>query len=248
MKKLYLLFAGLLILLIPNIGFSETTAKLRWDANTDGDLAFYRVYYGTASRDYGLPIKVVGATEYVFTSLEAGKTYYFAVTAVDTLGNESGYSSEVSKLIAASSTPVTLPFPSGDLISNLKVASGKPYVIKSNLAAGSQSYYDRTTYKYLGVPAELLNATYIQTSHGDMSLRGNSSFLSFDLNQNAVIYVVLDDLNKVKPAGMETFVDTGYDFKFYRNMSVFKKSYSPGKITFGTNTSGDMYTIIIKPE
>jgi hypothetical protein len=33
------------------------------------------------------------------TGLQGGRTYYFAVTAVDLDGNESGWSNEASKLI-----------------------------------------------------------------------------------------------------------------------------------------------------
>lgn len=80
------------------------SAILHWQPNTDSDLAGYRVYYGTASRSYG-PYIPVGkdVTSYTLNGLVDGKTYYFALTAVDTSGNESGYSVEVSKTIQGSS-------------------------------------------------------------------------------------------------------------------------------------------------
>jgi len=72
---------------------------LTWKVNSESDFSVYRVYYGTSSRDYGLPIPVNG-TEYSISGLNSNVTYYLAVTAVDTSGNESGYSSpEIQKTI-----------------------------------------------------------------------------------------------------------------------------------------------------
>ena len=70
---------------------------LAWDANTEPDLAGYRVYYGTASREYGIDnsIDVGNTTTYRVDSLLEGVTYYIAVTAYDTYGNESDFSDEV---------------------------------------------------------------------------------------------------------------------------------------------------------
>ncbi len=71
---------------------------LTWDANTEPDLAGYKVYYGTAPGAYGTPIDVGNVTTYTVTGLADGQTYYFAATAYDTVGNESGYSNEVAHL------------------------------------------------------------------------------------------------------------------------------------------------------
>jgi len=75
---------------------------LTWQANSEADFSFYRIYYGTLSRVYGSPIPVNG-TEYSITGLNTNITYYLAVSAVDTSGNESGYSSpEASQTIGGS--------------------------------------------------------------------------------------------------------------------------------------------------
>ena len=40
------------------------TVTLAWDANTEPDLAGYKIHYGTASRDYSHSIDVGNVTEY----------------------------------------------------------------------------------------------------------------------------------------------------------------------------------------
>lgn len=92
---------------VPPPVVSVTTAGLTWNAVVAPNLAGYRVYYGTASGVYnqargtGIPVAV---TNYTVTGLTAG-TWYFAVTAYDTLTNESPYSNEVSKVIAGTPPP-----------------------------------------------------------------------------------------------------------------------------------------------
>jgi len=71
-------------------------AIVSWDASSEPDLAGYKLYYGTASRSYGAPIDVGNQTTYTITGLGPG-TYYFAATAYNTSGNESGFSNEASK-------------------------------------------------------------------------------------------------------------------------------------------------------
>src|SRR4030042_3961897 len=81
-------------------------ATLSWDpptTNADGtpltDLSGYKVYHGATSGNYSQIIDVSNVTTYTVANLTAGLTYYFAATAYDALGNESGYSNEVSKTI-----------------------------------------------------------------------------------------------------------------------------------------------------
>jgi cell division septation protein DedD len=76
---------------------------LSWTAtatNIDGspleDLEGYIVYYGTESKKYKVSHDVKNVTTYKIDDLIDWKTYYFAVTAYDTSGNESPYSEEIS--------------------------------------------------------------------------------------------------------------------------------------------------------
>ncbi len=80
---------------------SSSSIRLTWNANTERDLAGYRVYRATSSGAYGAPITTIqgNTTSYVATGLRFGTTYFFVVTAFDIAGNESAYSNEVSKSI-----------------------------------------------------------------------------------------------------------------------------------------------------
>jgi hypothetical protein len=107
-KLLFTILALSLFILPASVHAAAVPASvhLRWNTNTESDFSYYNVYYGTVSRNYGNPIPAGKQTSRMIDGLETGKTYYFAVTAVDTSGNESGFSTEVSAN-AISSEPAT---------------------------------------------------------------------------------------------------------------------------------------------
>jgi hypothetical protein len=93
--------------------------QLRWNANTESDLAGYTIYYGFAAGDYSNRVRVsrapqaAGHFEYLtlsgltptkFTDAAAA-TYHVVITAYDKSGNQSSYSSPE---VAANPTPSTL--------------------------------------------------------------------------------------------------------------------------------------------
>ncbi len=85
-------------------GANTGEVLLTWDESHQADLAGYKIYYGTESRNYTEMVDV-GLTEspekprYLIRNLQKGKTYFFAVTAYDRSNNESGFSNETSKEI-----------------------------------------------------------------------------------------------------------------------------------------------------
>lgn len=85
---------------------------LSWDANTETDLAGYRVFQTPSGVLYPPePAWIGNATEVTCDQLGAtvsGTTYYFHVTAYDTAGNVSGPSNEVSFTV-----PMSPPVPKG---------------------------------------------------------------------------------------------------------------------------------------
>jgi hypothetical protein len=79
--------------------------KLEWDAVDAPTLSGYKLYYGSASGSYQTTIDVGNVTTFTVTGLNPG-TYYFAVSAYDTTGNESGFSNEISTTIVDTTAPV----------------------------------------------------------------------------------------------------------------------------------------------
>lgn len=84
------------------------TATLNWTPptqNMDGspitNLAGYKVMYGSSHGQYSqaLSVPVATVTSVAIEALEAGRTWYFTVKAVNTAGVESDFSNEVSKLL-----------------------------------------------------------------------------------------------------------------------------------------------------
>jgi hypothetical protein len=73
---------------------------LTWTANGEPDLAGYKIYVGTTSGTYNFPASpfVIGkVTSYTVANLPYGQTYFIAMSAFDSAGNESVLSAEVSK-------------------------------------------------------------------------------------------------------------------------------------------------------
>jgi hypothetical protein len=71
--------------------------RLRWNANTESDLAGYKLYVGQATGVYdafGSPIDVGLVTSHVMTITIEGD-WFFALTAYDTEDLESDFSSEL---------------------------------------------------------------------------------------------------------------------------------------------------------
>jgi hypothetical protein len=75
---------------------SNAIVMLEWDANTEANLAGYKVYVGDASGVYTISFDVGNTTTYTVRGLQAGRLYYFAVKAYDQSMNESDFSNEVS--------------------------------------------------------------------------------------------------------------------------------------------------------
>ena len=62
---------------------------------SSGDIAGYKVYQGTSSRDYDATLDIGNWTSVTIAGLAEDEAYYFAVTAYDLEDNESGYSNEL---------------------------------------------------------------------------------------------------------------------------------------------------------
>ncbi len=103
----YLLIVLVLCLTSPAYGLDVV---LTWDANTETDLAGYRVFYREdgQSYDYNNPAWEGIQTTCTIYSLDDGTGYYFVARAFDTWGNESGDSDEVTYTVVGDVTPPEL--------------------------------------------------------------------------------------------------------------------------------------------
>ena len=79
---------------INNLAYSFQLS-LAWDPCTEPDIAGYKIYYGTASKNYTFSVDVGEFVEATISGLDQGKKYYFAATSYDLDGNESNLSDEI---------------------------------------------------------------------------------------------------------------------------------------------------------
>ena len=97
-RNLAFLFALLFVLAFAAFAHAATSSvSFAWNANTEPDLAGYRLWQGAA---VGGPYSAVLTLGKVTTATLNGVvdgTHYFVLTAYDTFGNESTYSNEVWK-------------------------------------------------------------------------------------------------------------------------------------------------------
>ena len=120
------------LLLSPMVVYGATVT-LAWDANTEPDLAGYKIYYRTPSgvfnSDDSVNVKEDSSgwssgcgpvydpfktecCEYALKDLEEGETYYLAAKAYDIDGNESAYSEELVHITEDATLPtVTITTP-----------------------------------------------------------------------------------------------------------------------------------------
>lgn len=96
----------LLVLALPSAAFCATVV-LEWDPSTDADIAGYKVYYqagsavlpfaGVGAAEGSAPVDVAKVNSATISGLDPASSYYFAVTAYNSAGLESGYSNVAEK-------------------------------------------------------------------------------------------------------------------------------------------------------
>jgi hypothetical protein len=101
---LFLLFFLMVPLLPCTAARAHAQVTLAWTASSSSNVAGYDLYYGTTSGSLPNSINVGNVTSYTMTGLSPGTTYYFAVTAYDSSGDQSGDSSVVSYTVPSGCT------------------------------------------------------------------------------------------------------------------------------------------------
>lgn len=99
-KKIVVLVVALLIFAATGASAAVVRITFAWDANSETDLAGYRLYSSYQQGQYtkGNYIQQVGLATTCQEEIEIdiGEVFYFVLTAFDTEGNESEFSNEVS--------------------------------------------------------------------------------------------------------------------------------------------------------
>jgi hypothetical protein len=109
---------------------------LAWDANSESDIAGYRVHYGTQSGNYTTEVDVGNQTQYQPPSgFDWSRTLYFAVRAYNTSGLTSPYSTElqwtppVTKVTSLTAS-VSYPLQAGQPVTWTATATNEMYQVE----------------------------------------------------------------------------------------------------------------------
>jgi hypothetical protein len=86
---------------VTNTAPNPHSASLNWTASTSPNVAGYNVYRGIASGGpYSkLNSSLLTAVTYTDNTVQAGQTYFYVATAMDSSNNESAYSNEARAVI-----------------------------------------------------------------------------------------------------------------------------------------------------
>jgi len=162
----------------------NAAADLSWNANGEPDLAVYVIYSATTSGGPYTEVDNDDATSYFVGGLTNDVTYYFVVTAMDTSGNESGYSNEVA----------VTPFDPNQTASGYNVQSGRVQVTGATLdvsinavdinhafvllSYGTGYNNGNTNANQVMVHGDLLDSDTLRLYRGSS---GNSSWVSYQV-------------------------------------------------------------------
>ena len=184
-----LLFLAIPALLFTAVNADAQQVTLAWNACTGSNVAGYNVYYGTVSGTYAYYQNAGNTTSYTVTGLSPGATYYFAVTAYDSSGDQSADSNQVSYTVPSGSgsctysiSPASASVGAGATTGNISVTtqsgctwtatSGAPWMTITSGSSGTGS----------GVVSCSVAAN---TSASSRTMASNIAGVSFSLTQAA---------------------------------------------------------------
>ncbi len=262
-ERLYIVFLLCLIILLSVTDLFGGTVQLSWyppATNTDGspltDLAGYRVYYGTTSRDYNNYIDVGNVTTYQISNLTDGQTYYFAATSYDTSGNESIYSNEINKFIPLPGNPT--PDLYSDVYSITAYKSGSGTITPAGLTTVNKG--DNQTYVISANSGYYISAVVVDgiysgavTNYTFSNVTGNHTIMAYFQTVTYSLTATAGEGGSISPSGSVTVAngasrtftitpDSGYHIE-----DVLVDGSSAGKVTsytFATVTASHQISVI----
>ncbi|MBA3963136.1 MAG: fibronectin type III domain-containing protein [Chthoniobacterales bacterium] len=114
---------------------ADVTATFYWDKNLEPDIAGYRLHYGTIENPFTDVVDVATNSANI-SKLVAGTTYLVAVTAYDTAGVESDYSSPIA-YVATALPPGPQQVTLENISSRISVQDGDNVMIGGFIVQGS---------------------------------------------------------------------------------------------------------------
>lgn len=160
---------------------SPGTAAVAWDRNPETNISGYKIYWGESTRQYTKVLDAGTEVEATLTGLTSGQTYFCAVTAYNTAGQESPFSAEVSLTYVAEPGAQD---PSARMVL-LEAESGQ---MSSPFAAATESgitYVSCPVYPISGSTTLNFNIPLAEDYHVWCRVRGTSS-------SSDSIYIALD--------------------------------------------------------
>src|SRR5690606_30743635 len=151
---------------------SSGNISMEWTANQETDLASYYIYAGTsANRLSLLTIIPAGTTAYIDGLLTMGQRYYYAISAVDALGNESPRSAVADAMPQATQT-ITF----GALAD--RIYGDAPFALTATASSGLSISYSSSDNNIASISGNVL--TIHQTGDVEItaSQNGNDAFLT----------------------------------------------------------------------
>lgn len=207
-------------------------ATLAWDATTGA--SGYKLYYGTTSGNYTENIDTAGATGLTLNDLTDGKKYYFAVRSYDYSGNQSSYSNEVSKSIAAATQYALSVATSG---------TGTGTVSGTGISCGSTcsgSYPSGTVLTLTATPST--GSTFAGWSGGGCSGTGTCT-----VTMNAATTVTATFNSTVSTYTITATAGSNGSITALNNSSVSTASSGTSTITMANVTKGASQSFSITP-
>lgn len=210
LRRLILTGLGLCLLTAAQL-FAAPAVILGWDANPEVDIANYKLSYGTSTGSYPMVIDVGQTLETSVPNLVQGTTYYFVVSAVNTAGVQSRYSTEFQYYV-----DFELPSPNGW---TLLYADSEDFIGHSAPHAfdGNPSTFWHTTWRDTAAPPPheiQINLGANQAMNGFRYLPRQDEWLSGSVGQFE-FYVSVDGVNWGSPVASGSFPCT-HDLKEVR--------------------------------